>query len=97
LDPYLDRIPPLFRRGDMHPQNPETANAVEEFCCRVVDVIGADVAVVKPQASQFERLGWRGWQALERVIEYAHTAGLLVLLDAKRGDIADTATAYAQA
>jgi orotidine-5'-phosphate decarboxylase len=97
LDPYLDRIPSLFRRGDMPPQNPETVNAVEEFCCRVVDVIGADVAVVKPQASLFERLGWRGWQALERVIEYARTAGLLVLLDAKRGDIADNATAYAQA
>jgi orotidine-5'-phosphate decarboxylase len=98
LDPYLDRIPPVFRRrGAMQPQHPETAEAVEEFCCRVIDLIAADVAVVKPQASLFERLGWRGWQALERVVRYARAAGLLVLLDAKRGDIADTATAYAQA
>jgi len=81
----------------MHPQHPETAKAVEKFCCRVVHLIAADVAVVKPQASLFERLGWRGWQTLERVTDYAHTAGPLVLLDAKRGDIADTATAYAQA
>jgi orotidine-5'-phosphate decarboxylase len=53
------------------------------------------VAVVKAQ-SLFERLGWRGWRALERVIRYC-AAGLLVLLDVKRGDIAKTATAYAQA
>jgi orotidine-5'-phosphate decarboxylase len=97
LDPYLDRIPAPFRRGDMQPQRPETAQAVEEFCCRIIDLIAADVAIVKPQASLFERLGWRGWQALERVIGHARAAGLLVLLDAKRGDIADTALAYAQA
>ncbi len=97
LDPYLDRIPSLFRRGGMRPQHADTAQAVEEFCCRIVDLIAADVAVVKPQASLFERLGWRGWRALERVIRYARAAGLLVLLDAKRGDIAETAAAYAQA
>jgi len=97
LDPYLDRLPSIFRRGAMQPQHPDTAQAVEEFCCRVIDLIAADVAVVKPQASLFERLGWRGWHALERVIRYARAAGLLVLLDAKRGDIAETATAYAQA
>lgn len=55
------------------------------------------MAVVKPQASLFERLGSHGWHALERVIRYARAAGLLVLIDAKRGDIAETATAYAQA
>ena len=60
-------------------------------------MIVADVAVVKPQVALFERLGWHGWQALERVVRYAHAAGLLVLLDAKRGDIAETAAAYAQA
>lgn len=97
LDPYLHRIPSLFRRGAMHPQHPDTAEAAKEFCCRVIDVIASDVAVVKPRVSLFECLGWRGWQALERVIVHAHAAGLLVLLDAKRGDIADTATAYAQA
>ena len=97
LDPYLERIPSLFRRGGMQPQHADTVLAVEEFCFRIIDLIAADVAIVKPQASLFERLGWQGWRALERVIRYAHAAGLLVLLDAKRGDIADTATAYAQA
>ncbi len=97
LDPYLDRIPSLFRRGAMQPQHLDTVLAVEEFCCRVIDLIAANVAIVKPQASLFERLGWQGWRTLERVIRYARAARLLVLLDAKRGDIADTATAYAQA
>lgn len=97
LDPYLDRIPALFRRGAMQPQDSDTALAVEGFCCRIIDLIAADVAIVKPQASLFERLGWPGWRALERVIKHARAAGLLVLLDAKRGDIADTAIGYAQA
>jgi orotidine-5'-phosphate decarboxylase len=97
LDPYLDRIPAPFRRGTMSPLQPETAQAIEEFCCRTIDLIHSDVAIIKPQASLFERLGWRGWQALERVIQHARAAGLLVLLDAKRGDIADTAIGYAQA
>jgi len=97
LDPYLDRIPPPFRRGAMGARQPETAKAVEEFCCRTIDLIASDVAIVKPQVALFERLGWLGWQVLEHVIHYAHAADLLVLLDAKRGDIAETATAYAQA
>ena len=97
LDPYLERLPAPFRLGTMAPSQPETARAVEEFCCRAIDLVAADVAIVKPQASLFERLGWQGWRALDAVIRYAHAAGLLVLLDAKRGDIADTASAYAAA
>jgi orotidine-5'-phosphate decarboxylase len=97
LDPYLDRIPTPFRRGAMAPAHPDTAQAVEEFCCRTIDLIAVEVSIIKPQAALFERLGWRGWQVLERVIQHAHAAGLLVLLDAKRGDIADTAAGYAQA
>ena len=97
LDPYLDSVPPPFRRGAMAPQQPDTAQAVEEFCCRTIDLIAADVAIVKLQVALFECLGWHGWRVLERVIRYARAAGLLVLLDAKRGDIAETASAYAHA
>jgi len=81
----------------MAPRQPDTAQAVEDFCCRTIDLIRAEVALVKPQAALFECLGWHGWRALENVVRYAHAAGLLVLLDAKRGDIAETAAAYAQA
>jgi len=97
LDPYLDRIPAPFRRGTMAPGQQETAESIEEFCLRIIDIVAPSVAVIKPQASLFESLGWRGWRVLENVIHHARSAGLLVLLDAKRGDIADTARGYAQA
>ena len=97
LDPYLDRLPPPFRRGVIAPPQLDTAQAVAEFCCRTIDLIAADVAIVKPQVVLFERLVQHGWRVLARVIRYARATGLLVLLDAKRGDIAETASAYAHA
>jgi orotidine-5'-phosphate decarboxylase len=52
---------------------------------------------VKPQLACFERLGAAGWAALERVIAAVRAAGLLVIADAKRGDVPVSAAAYAQA
>ena len=95
LDPHLPLIPPLFRRGSMRPADPQTAAAVESFMLAVLERLAGRVAIVKPQSAFFEQLGWRGMQALDRVIRTAHDVGLLVLLDAKRGDIGTTATAYA--
>jgi orotidine-5'-phosphate decarboxylase len=70
---------------------------VPEFCCGIVDAV-ADVAVaVKPQAAFFEAQGRTGWAALVEVCEYARAAGLLVIADAKRGDVPSTARAYAAA
>jgi orotidine-5'-phosphate decarboxylase len=97
LDPHLDHIPPLFRRGTMTPRDPQTAPAVEEFLLAVLDRIDGKVALVKPQSAFFEQLGWRGIQVLENVVAHAHDRGLLVLLDAKRGDIGSTAEGYARA
>lgn len=97
LDPHLDLIPPVFRRGTMHPNDPATVAAVEEMLLVVLNRVGGLVPVVKPQIAFFERLGWRGIAALERICENARQLGLLVLLDAKRGDIGSTAEAYAQA
>jgi orotidine-5'-phosphate decarboxylase len=70
---------------------------VVEFCRGIVDAV-ADVAVaVKPQAAFFEALGAGGWAALTEVCGYARKAGLLVIADAKRGDVPSTARAYAAA
>lgn len=52
---------------------------------------------VKPQLACFERLGWPGWRALERVSATAREAGLLVIADGKRGDVPVSARAYGQA
>lgn len=51
----------------------------------------------KPQLACFERLGWAGWRALERIVAAARDAGLLVIADGKRGDVPVSAGAYAQA
>ena len=81
----------------MAPAAPETAAAVESFCLAVLDRLAGRVAIVKPQIAFFERLGWRGMQALDGVVAAARERGLLVLLDAKRGDIGSTARGYAEA
>ena len=96
LDPHLDRLPPLFRRGSMALGDPQTARAVEDFVGAVVDRLEGRVAVVKPQIAFFEQLGWRGLQVLGRIVARCRTRGLLVLLDAKRGDIGSTAAGYAR-
>src|ERR1700728_1796058 len=55
------------------------------------------VSVVKPQVAFFERHGAAGMAELERLIAEASAAGLIVIADAKRGDIDSTAAAYADA
>jgi orotidine-5'-phosphate decarboxylase len=97
LDPYLDKIPPLFCDGPMTPEDERTAPAVGGFLTAVLDRLEGRVAIVKPQSAFFERMGWRGIKMLDKVVRHAHDRGLLVLMDAKRGDIGSTATAYAKA
>ncbi|MDX6733834.1 MAG: orotidine-5-phosphate decarboxylase [Baekduia sp.] len=71
------------------------AAAVLAHCRAVIDAVGDAVVAVKPQVACFERLGAPGWDALQQVTDHARAAGLLGLADGKRGDIDDTATAYA--
>jgi orotidine-5'-phosphate decarboxylase len=67
------------------------------FGLRCVEAFAGVVPVVKPQVAFFERCGSGGLAALEAVLEAARTAGLLVIADAKRGDIGSTMEAYARA
>lgn len=97
LDPHLGLIPALFRRGSMAPSDPQTVDAVQGFLSAVIDRLAGKVAVVKPQIAFFEALGWRGLEALDGLVRQARRQGILVLLDAKRGDIGSTAKAYAAA
>jgi orotidine-5'-phosphate decarboxylase len=73
------------------------AVAIYEECSRLIDVAGPACVAVKPQLACFERLGQRGWWALDEVCRAARRAGLLVLADGKRGDVPVTAAAYGQA
>ena len=73
------------------------ARAVSAHCRLAIDAVAEQCVGVKPQLACFERLGAPGWAALAEVVEYARQAGLLVIADAKRGDVDVSATAYAQA
>lgn len=73
------------------------AAGVREFGLRAVEAVHGVAAIVKPQVSFFERFGSEGFHALERVIREARDAGLIVIADAKRGDIGTTMDSYAAA
>jgi orotidine-5'-phosphate decarboxylase len=75
----------------------DDAAGAEAFGRTVVEALAGRVAVVKPQSAFFERFGSAGIAALERTVADARAAGILVLMDVKRGDIGSTAVAYAQA
>jgi orotidine-5'-phosphate decarboxylase len=70
---------------------------LDRFAGTVVEALAGRVAVLKPQSAFFERFGSRGIAVLERTIAEARSAGALVVLDGKRGDIGSTVEAYAQA
>lgn len=96
LDPRLASLPaPL--QPPIGSDVTVIAAAYETFCNGIVDVVAPLVPAVKPQAAFFEQLGPAGTTALGNVISYARNAGLIVLLDGKRGDIGSTAEAYADA
>jgi orotidine-5'-phosphate decarboxylase len=88
---------PVELRGESVLGREEAASAYARFCCGIVDAVGRYVVAVKPQTAFFEALGADGFAALERVCAYARSAGLLVIVDGKRGDIGSTARAYAAA
>ena len=99
LDPRFDQLPPdvLAAVDQSYPdQATRVAAAFEIFCGRIIDVVAPLVPAVKPQAAFFEEWGPAGCIALSRVIRRARQAGLLVICDAKRGDIGTTAEAYAR-
>ncbi|MFL5817644.1 MAG: orotidine-5'-phosphate decarboxylase [Conexibacter sp.] len=95
LDPDLRELPPELLDGVTDLAG--AATAVEAFATAVIDGVAELVPAVKPQSAFFEALGSAGVAALERVEAHARAAGLLVIEDAKRGDIGNTMAAYAAA
>jgi orotidine-5'-phosphate decarboxylase len=93
LDPRWEMLPREVR--GRHPD--DTASAYFEFCCRVLDLVEPFAGVVKPQSAFFEQAGSDAVDALRVLTRRAKDMGLVTILDAKRGDIASTAEAYAAA
>jgi len=76
---------------------PDSTEGLRSFCATCVEAFAGVVGVVKPQVAFFERHGSAGLVELERLVAEAADAGLIVIADAKRGDIDSTAAAYADA
>lgn len=100
IDPWLESIPSQIKSESLArvgPGVPGAADAIQRFSTRLVRAVAGEVAGVKIQVALFERYGWRGIKAMEEVIGCAKELGLLVVADAKRGDIGHTSLAYAEA
>jgi orotidine-5'-phosphate decarboxylase len=73
----------------------DDVDGLRRFTDAVVDALAGSVALLKPQMAFYERFGARGVAVLEDAVTRVRSAGALVLLDAKRGDIGSTMDAYA--
>ena len=89
IDPHPGMFPELFGRP--------SAGSIAVWADGIIEAAAGQVACIKPQAAFFELWGSPGMAALEHVCKTARDAGMIVILDAKRGDIGSTAAAYAQA
>jgi orotidine-5'-phosphate decarboxylase len=90
LDPIVERLPAELRSDP-------PAFAVSRFCRAIVEAVAPFAVAVKPQSAFFEALGPDGALVFAEACELARANGLLVIADAKRGDIGSTAAAYAHA
>jgi orotidine-5'-phosphate decarboxylase len=85
LDPDPARLPAAVADHDL----PRWA-----FNRRIIDATHEHAACYKPNVAFYEDAD--GWRALRETVAYAHGKGVPVLLDAKRGDIGNTARQYAK-
>jgi orotidine-5'-phosphate decarboxylase len=97
IDPRWEQLPLAIRRRHPGGTLAAMAAAFEEFSLRVLDIVVPLVPVVKPQSAFFEACGPAGMRVQQNILARAKALGLITILDNKRGDIASTAEAYADA
>jgi orotidine-5'-phosphate decarboxylase len=99
IDPNVDMMPKQYRVTSEDPM--AQLELLSQFCADVLEIVAPHVPAVKPQAAYFEQLHgphpFFGMALYTSVIRAAKKLGLIVIGDAKRGDIGSTATAYARA
>jgi len=93
IDPHPKMIPALF--GTASPDSDAAIDMLADFASACLDQAIGKVAAIKPQAAFFEMHGPDGMRVLAELAKAAIAAGMLVVMDAKRGDIGSTSSAYA--
>lgn len=88
LDPDVAKLPEEL---------PRDLAGVERFCEGIVDAVADIASCIKPQMACFERFRADGMRAFWDLCAYASKRGLIVIADGKRGDIGQSAAAYAEA
>ena len=76
---------------------PETVEGLRSFSLAVLEASIGRVGFIKPQVAFFEKFGAKGFAVLEQFAELAAAEDILVIMDAKRGDIGSTMTGYFEA
>ena len=100
LDPMLDYIPEhvLNKALEEFGETLEgAAEAIWQYNKEIIDHVYDLIPSVKPQIAMYEQFGIEGLQAYVKTVNYCQEKGLLVIGDAKRGDIGSTSSAYATA
>ena len=98
IDPRWESLPASFRANPAElPMDARAMTAFVQFGKRVLELVEPFSGVVKPQSAFFEMFGPAGMAAQGLLLRAAKELGFVTILDAKRGDIASTATAYADA
>ena len=89
----IDPHPHLLRTWGLA----DSPEALRSFGLTVIEAAAGRAAAVKPQVAFFERHGSAGLRALEDVLAAARGSELLVVADAKRGDVGTSVAAYGEA
>lgn len=100
LDPMLDYIPEQIRKrsfAELGETLAGAADAVWHFNKEIIDCTCDLIPAVKPQIAMYEQFGLEGLKVYEKTVRYCQEKGLIVIGDAKRGDIGSTSAAYAAA
>lgn len=98
LDPMLSYVPKHIVETSLKEYG-ETlegaADAIWKFNQAIIDAVADLIPAVKPQIAMYEQFGLAGLVAYDKTVKYCKEKGLIVIADAKRGDIGTTSTAYA--
>lgn len=100
LDPMMKFIPEQIQKAAFAEYG-ETlkgaAEAIWQYNKGIVDAVADLIPAVKPQIAMYEQFGIEGLKAYDKTVKYCQEKGLVVISDAKRGDIGSTSAAYATA